>query len=1389
MSPHSSLEKLDIRLDDEGKNYMAWSYLIEANLVMKDKWDETNNQPKNEKSAAALLITNVEETVILSIREHGMDAVKIWKALKEKFLSSKFGNIFRLQKELFRVGKNFEDVKTLGAKIKQISEELKLLGKPVDETTKICLFLEALPELFNPYVGSISANITEETKLDEIITSAKSEELRLCDQECEKETALKVGFAKSKPRFKINSNQNQANSILYSPCKYCTLTNHPSDKCRHKGAIERDRAQRNGVSVFKSTENKEVFDCYEWLIDSGASSHMTSNKTLFETFRHLPSPIEVELADDSLIQATGTGDVLLQFSNTKSLRLKNVLYVPELSANLISISRIVRFGHHVVFDQEGVHCIDKNGKEFATGQPKRNLFILKDLALRVETCNLVRHIYSPAESLKLWHNRLGHLNHSDLARLGKGTEATGISLKSSADPKDICEGCQLGKLHRSPFHSSKTRTSKPLELIHSDICGPFQIETPGKKRYFITFIDDYSRYTMVYLLQNKSQALDKFKEFVNVVSNQIGNNSENRSVKILRSDNGGEYLSKLFDTYCKSKGIIHQLTAPYSPQQNGVAERMNRTLVEMIRCMLHQSKTPLSFWGEALFTAVYIRNRVPSSANDGKTPFTLWYGSIPDLSNLRIFWCDAFVHVPDVKRKKLDAKARKCKFVGYSLEQKAYRFWDPVQRKIIISRDVVFDENSIFVPPQDPPNNTTSKTVKFSPILQVIEPAAEQVGALEPVHEFIDLGPDPIENDPDPEPIIANDDPAPINALEDPQVNEALQDGGIEEHDEDEVFQDAIEDLPIAEIQEPVEQVQEPPPAEERRYPVRDRRPPQSWWESARICTERTSVPTSLLEAHTRPDWKQWEKAVLDEYQSLIDNETWEVAKLPKGKNLVGSKWVFKVKENADGSIDRYKARLVAQGFSQKFGVDYEDTFAPVAKFTSIRTILAIGANRDMEIHQMDVKTAFLNSKLQEEIYMKPPPGFETPDGSVLKLKKTLYGLKQSPREWYKTLAEYLKTLGFRQSNADTCIFVKWENDELTIISVYVDDLIILSDSMKTLQDVKQAMNHRFKMSDLGELKYCLGLEISRDRKNRLLRITQEKYIRDILQRFRMDTCHPVSIPLEPKSDNAPNQPTQDMSNIPYRSAVGSLMYAMKGTRPDIAAAFGYVSKFLENPQWCHWVAVKRILKYLQGTIHYGLVYGQSKQEFEFEAFSDSDWAADKIDRRSISGNIFKLYGAPISWLSKKQQTVALSSTEAEYMAASLATQELIWLRNLLQDLSYPQDAPTTLYLDNQGSISLSKDATDHARTKHIDIRHHFIREKVVDGSIKIKYIETSKNEADLLTKGLPRPRFEELRTKIGVSDLRLSGSVEDSNRCGQVDANSQGLSSRSKGLAPYKRM
>ena len=522
---------------------------------------------------------------------------------------------------------------------------------------------------------------------------------------------------------------------------------------------------------------------------------------------------------------------------------------------------------------------------------------------------------------------------------------------------------------------------------------------------------------------------------------------------------------------------------------------------------------------------------------------------------------------------------------------------------------------------------------------------------------------------------------------------------------------------------------------------------------------------------HT-PDRKQWEKAADEEYKSLIDNQTWMLAELPEGRKAVGCKWVFRIKRNVDGSVDRYKARLVAKGFSQMEGVDFSESFAPVAKFTSIRTLLAVGAAENMEIHQMDVKTAFLNGDRDEEIDMEQPEGFEIlgKEHLVCKLQKSLYGLKQAPRAWYQKMDKFLSSEGFQRLNSDHSVYVSHVYESQVTIALYVDDLILVGKHLADKRKVKGTLSDRFEMKDLGDIKYCLGIQVDRDRIGRVIRLSQQRYIENVLRKFSMDQCNSISTPLDighrlSKSQSPQSKEEEEsMLSIPYRQAVGSLMYAMIATRPDIAVAMGAVAQHMHNPGEAHWVAVKRIFRYLKGTADVCLSFSSHEGDSVLHGFVDSDWGGNSEERRSTSGYAFIFAGGAISWNSKKQPTVALSTTEAEYMAATQATKEAIWLRRFLEEIGFKQEGPTPIHSDSQGSIALIRNPVHHARTKHIDIQHHFVREKYESKEIEFFYCSTAEMPADILTKGLVKPKFEKCVSKLGLVRApqgSLSGSVE----------------------------
>lgn len=517
-----------------------------------------------------------------------------------------------------------------------------------------------------------------------------------------------------------------------------------------------------------------------------------------------------------------------------------------------------------------------------------------------------------------------------------------------------------------------------------------------------------------------------------------------------------------------------------------------------------------------------------------------------------------------------------------------------------------------------------------------------------------------------------------------------------------------------------------------------------------------TATPTEPYEPKTYKQamecvfWKLWEKGMKEELDQLLQNNTWILVNPPPDRKVLRGKWVYKLKRGPHGEVLRHKARWVVRGFEQMDGQDFNETFASVVKPMSYKAIFAIAAALDLEIEQMDVKTAFLYGCVAEEIYVEQPTGMGDGTSKVCRLLKALYGLKQAPRVWYNTLTAFLSDLGFKPLSADLSVFVRGH----VFIAVYVDDLLIIGPLKKETQEIKDALSKRFQMTDAGPVAYYLGMEITRDRPNRTIYLSQAGYIEKVIRDFGFENMTPVKIPMDPqqhleKADDGYECP--EYLRKWYQRAVGSLMYAMLGTRPDLAFAVSIISRYASNPTDKHIQAVKRIFIYLQGTIDFVLVY--RGELLPLNGFTDADWAGDHDTRRSTSGFTFNVGSGALSWQSKRQPSVALSSCEAEYMSQTQATKEAIWLRALLKELDEAYESPmaTIIHCDNQGAIALAKNPEFHARTKHIGIQHHYVRERVSDGEVELKFVPTEQQIADGLTKALPRDRFEQFRSALGL--------------------------------------
>ena len=521
--------------------------------------------------------------------------------------------------------------------------------------------------------------------------------------------------------------------------------------------------------------------------------------------------------------------------------------------------------------------------------------------------------------------------------------------------------------------------------------------------------------------------------------------------------------------------------------------------------------------------------------------------------------------------------------------------------------------------------------------------------------------------------------------------------------------------------------------------------------------------PETFAQAMSCEKSRLWYNAMMDEMDSMNSNDVWDLVELPNGKRPIQCKWVYKTKKDSLGNIERYKARLVAKGFTQKEGIDYTYTFSPVSKKDSLRIILALVAHFDLELQLMDVKTTFLNGDLEEEVYMKQPEGFSSSDGEhlVCKLKKSIYGLKQASRQWYLKFHEVICSFGFEENIMDQCIYQKVSGSKTCFLVLYVDDILLASNDKGLLYKVKQFLSRHFEMKDMGDASYVIGIKIDRDRDRYILGLSQNTYIQKVLERFGMKDCSPSVAPIVKGDKFHMNQcPRNDlekeqMHNIPYASAVGSMMYAQVCTRPDIAFVVGMLGRYQSNPGLDHWRAAKKVMRYLQGTKDYMLMFRHT-DSLEVVGYSDADFAGCVDSRKSTSGYIFMLADGAVSWRSAKQSLIATSTMEAEFVSCFEATSHGVWLKSFISGLRLVNtiSRPLRIFCDNSAAVFFAKNNKSGSRSKHIDIKYLAIRERVKDNKVVIEHISTELMIADPLTKGMPPFKFKDHVSRTGLRSI-----------------------------------
>ena len=805
--------------------------------------------------------------------------------------------------------------------------------------------------------------------------------------------------------------------------------NYRSNRGRGRGnnysrGYSRENENINSVIAFATLSSTNPIGHDDiWILDSGATIHIAKDRRLFSNFKESDKAKYITLANGSKIQVNGEGEINLQIKSDKyttRLTLKGVYYVPEASVNLISVDKLNLKGYNVLFNANENNCMvtDKYGNELMRAKRDINYGNLRILEGVVSLDQKKENIFQVTQNMDdnimlQFHRRFNHLHPVALrAMLLKGYNY-GIRLK----PNDLkcridCEECAEAKIARKPFPKQATyRAREVLELIHSDICGPMTVPSRGGAYYFITFIDDYSRWTSVSLLKSKDEAYDMFVKYKTNMENLT-----NKKMKALRTDNGKEYVSTKFNDYLSRHGIKHQTTVPYSPQQNGIAERANRTLMEAARSMLLTAKLDKEFWGEAIRTAAYIRNRVLSKAIQN-TPYFLWHRRHPNLSFIRVFGCVCFAHIPKNYRGKLDAKGKRCILLGYNEDVKGYRLLDMEKQEVFNSRDVIFFESKFL-------DSTQSVNTQFIP------------------SQYTEIESANVETDQQIAKILQEKEDAQMEIFND-EIKEAFNPLDDEyKEDEEEKDSRGIDEN----VQRGAQETENKDEWKKKERPRRDIKKPSNYkypsltylsvqnptnTSNANSMKDIESEPITFQHAMESEEVQNWTQAMNDEMKSIQKTNTWNLVELPEGRVPISNKWIYKKKRNEMGEVIRYKARLVARGFTQREGLDYEETYSPVVKHSSLRVLLSLAAINDYEIQQMDVKTAYLNGELEHEIYMQQPEGYVEPGKERLegKLNKSLYGLKQAGRSWYNKIDGELEKINFVKLKNDNCVYKS--NDEI----------------------------------------------------------------------------------------------------------------------------------------------------------------------------------------------------------------------------------------------------------------------------------------------------------------------------------------------------------------------
>lgn len=1089
--------------------------------------------------------------------------------------------------------------------------------------------------------------------------------------------------------------------------------------------------------------------------------------------------------------------------------LAHVLVVPNATQTLLSVGCYLdQFGGSLTFTSKKV--ISKNqgtgARTVGLRQEDGLYYLMKHNPAPVKAiANLGKEqirFQLLREKIHELHRCFGHIGKDRLRTVIQNNKIDGIA-PHHVELLTECESCSLGKLNKvaAPKASQTPKVTTFGAHLASDNSGRLRVRSLGGSRYANITVCMATNWVWATPITTLQHTYDVLRHIIEVDLHQ----EHDHAVRLLRSDGGSDYCNTKVDHLLRKHGIERQTTCTETSHQNGKAERYVGVMFAMLRTLLYESRLPQQFWSEALCAAAYIHNRMPLSARahkEQKSPYELRYGRPPDLSQLRPFGTRCtIVSIRRKRRGKHLPQTQKGIMVGYGYMQgkKGYRIYIPETKRIVITTNVRFATlfRSVRARKDGSPANLYTSEDEVVRLLDALERAADASTMGRKVQdtdvaEGMTGTSDSSTDNSDNQEGSSSDGQEHCNSSDDQEHCSDDQDNNRDsdencEHEHDEKINEENhgsngrhkhEVKPGQEVPKGWVSIPEDHPYLKRNKHVnmgtgetiaerlKSRRQQHANTNYVSDClpnflalsataavdmAEDHETPKTYRQAIKSKDSAMWVKAIQEELSAIKRMGCYVAIRrhqVPKGANIIGHTWVFKVKKNGDGTVARYKARVCCDGSRQKYGIDFDETFAPVANATTIRLVLAVATYKRLKLRQYDIKLAFVSTKIDRPVYMYQPTGGSGPKGTIWELKKSLYGLKQAPKLFNDHLHEVLvKQCLFVQSKHDPCLYVYRDKRTYSLLVLVVDDLLLATNNLTHALSFKQIMNTNFDFKDMGTPNYMIGmnLTVTKDK----LMISQQEYIRDISKRFGTETLPPTSVPapatLHLIKNGVSGKPESPPCNgKTYRSLVGALMYVLI-TRPDAATAISIAARFLHDPRQAHLEAAFYILRYLQGTMHMCLTYTYTNNP-TLVGYCDASWADDRDSRRSRYGYLI-FYGAGlVSWKSKLHASICLSTSEAEYVAATETTKEVAWLRLLLQNIGMNEDQATVIHEDNQACIKMATNNMVSARNKHLELKMHYVREQIQQGLIKLCYIPSRNQLADALTKNLPRIAYEQFR-------------------------------------------